>query len=408
MARQVNKLSAVNIPRIREVGLHADGGGLCLRVTKGGGKFWIFRFMLHGKAREMGLGAVHALTLADARTKAVECRRLLANGIDPIEARDAQQANLRVTAAKAKTFKQCAKSYIDAHEALWGNAKHKWQWENTLERFAYPAFGDVPVQDVDVTLVLKALEPIWKTTNETASRLRGRIESILDWAQAREYRTGDNPARWRGRLENLLPAPSKIQKVKHHPALPYAQVAGFLVSLSGQQSLAAVALQLTILTATRTNEVLKAKWSEFDFKSKVWIIPAERMKMKKEHRVPLSEPVLKLLKPLEEHATGEFVFPGHRGKPLSNMAMLMLLRRMGHNDITVHGFRSSFRDWCAEQTNYAREVAEAALAHAVGDRVEAAYRRSDLLDKRRLLMNEWARYCMQPKAGKANVLKIRG
>lgn len=408
MARQLGKLSAVSVPRIKEVGLHSDGGGLYLRVTKDGGKFWMFRFMLHGKAREMGLGPLHALSLAEARTKAVECRKLLNEGIDPIEARSSEHIKKRLEAARAKTFRQCAEAYIEAHEAAWSNAKHKWQWENTLERFAYPVFGDLPVQDVDVTLVMKVLDPIWKSKTETASRLRGRIESILDWAHVREYRTGENPARWRGRLENLLPARSKIQKVEHHPALPYDEVAAFMAALSRQTALAAYALQLTILTATRTNEVLNAAWDEFDLKNKVWVIPADRMKMKKEHRVPLTEPALKLLKQLQEVKTSNYVFPGNPGKPLSNTAMLMLLRRMERNDITVHGFRSSFRDWCAEQTNFAREVSEAALAHAIGDKVEAAYRRSDLFDKRRLLMNEWAKYCTRPKAGKAKVLKIRG
>ena len=408
MARQIGKLSAVSIPRIKDTGLHSDGSGLYLRVAKGGGKFWIFRFMLHGKAREMGLGAVHALTLAEARIKAAECRRLLTEGVDPIEARNTKQTKLRLEAAKTKTFKQCAEAYIKAHEASWSNAKHRWQWENTLERFAYPAFGDVPVQDVDVMLVLKALEPIWETKTETAARLRGRIESILDWAHARELRNGDNPARWKGKLKNLLPAPSKIQKVEHLPALPYAEVASFMMKLPSQPSVAALALQLAILTATRTSEVLNATWSEFDLKKCVWTIPAKRMKMKREHRVPLSDAAIKLLQQLAGIKKGEIVFSGNKDKPLSNMAMLMLLRRMGHSDITVHGFRSSLRDWCAEQTNYAREVAEAALAHSLEDKVEAAYRRSDLFDKRRLLMNEWARYCTQPKAGRARVIKIRG
>jgi len=397
---------AVN--KAKKPGLYSDGGNLYLQITPAGVKSWLLRYMMDGEAQSMGLGALHSVSLISAREEAGKCRSLIASGINPRHARKDEQNKLRVAQARGKTFKQCAEAYIQAHEAAWSSAKHKWQWENTLERFAYPVFGNLPVQDVDVTLVMKVLDPIWKSKTETASRLRGRIESILDWAHVREYRTGENPARWRGRLENLLPARSKIQKVEHHPALPYDEVAAFIATLSRQAGLAAYALQLTILTATRTNEVLNATWSEFDFKNKVWVIPAERMKMKREHRVPLTEPALKLLKQLQEVKTSDYVFPGSRGKPLSNTAMLMLLRRMERNDITVHGFRSSFRDWCAEQTNFAREVSEAALAHAIGDKVEAAYRRSDLFDKRRLLMNEWARYCMQPKAGKAKVLKIRG
>lgn len=408
MGRQLNKLTAMAVSKAKEPGLYSDGGNLYLQITPKGVRSWLLRYMIDGEAQIMGLGALHSVSLAEARERAGECRRLISAGINPRDAREDDKNKLRVALARGKTFKQCAEAYIEAHEASWSNAKHRWQWENTLERFVYPVFGDLPVQDVDVTLVMKVIDPIWKTKTETASRLRGRIESILDWAHVREYRSGENPARWRGRLENLLPARSKIQKVEHHPALPYDEVSAFIAALSHQAGLAAYALQLTILTATRTNEMLNAAWDEFDLKNKVWVIPADRMKMKKEHRVPLSEPALKLLKQLQEAKISDYVFPGNRGKPLSNTAMLMLLRRMERNDITVHGFRSSFRDWCAEQTNFAREVSEAALAHAIGDKVEAAYRRSDLFDKRRLLMNEWARYCMQPKTGKTKVLKIRG
>jgi len=409
MARQIGRLTAMKVNKETKRGYYPDGGNLYLQITDAGVKSWILRYMINGKAKTMGLGAVHAVSLAEARDKAADCRKLISSGIDPLLSRKGEQERARVESARGMTFKQCAEAYIEAHKSSWKNAKHIWQWDNSLTRFAYPTLGKLPVQDVDIVLVMKALQPIWEKKTETATRVRGRIESILDWATVREFRQGENPARWRGRLENLLPAPSKIQKVKHHPALPYVDMAVFMEKLHEQQGLAALALQLTILTATRTNETLQAKWGEFDLENKVWVLPSERMKMGKDHRVPLSEPALKILKKLEDAKINDYVFPSNRGMPLSNMAMLVLLRRMGRDDITVHGFRSSFRDWCAEQTNYSREVAEAALAHAVGDRVEAAYRRGDLFEKRRQLMDEWARYCYQaqPK-NKDKVLKIRG
>jgi integrase len=408
MARQINKLTPVAVSGKKKAGYYADGNNLYLQVVESGAKTWIFRYRINGKSREMGLGGVNSLTLADARLKAADYRKLLTEGIDPLAARKEQDAKNALAKARGMTFEQCAEAYMEAHKSSWQNEKHVWQWRNTMERFAYPALGKLPVQDIDVALVMKVLEPLWNEKTETASRVRGRIESVLDWASAREYRTGENPARWRGKLENLLPAPSKIQKVVHHPALPYADMADFMAALRTQNGVAALALELVILTATRTSETILAKWSEFDLKNKVWVLPSNRMKMRKEHRVPLSEPALKILKRMADFKVNDYVFTNNRHKPLSNMAMLKLMHRMGRDDLTVHGFRSSFRDWCAEQTNYAREVAEAALAHAVGSAVEAAYRRGDLFDKRRLLMDEWARYCSQPKASKGKVLKIRG
>jgi len=418
MPRQIGKLSAVHL-RSNDPGLRSDGGGLYLRVAANGGKFWVFRFMLHGKAREMGLGALHALSLADARIKAADCRKMLTDGIDPIVARDAHAAKKQLEAARAKTFKQCAEAYIDAHKAAWRNEKHTWQWENTLERFVYPIFGDTSVQDIDVALVTKALEPIWTTKTETATRVRGRIEVILDWATAREYRRGENPARWRGHLENLLARPSKLQKVKHHPALPYDQIGDFMEALKLQEGEAPLALAFAILTATRTGEVIKATWKEFDLKKKIWTIPANHTKAGREHRIPLSETTIRILKEIQncqeligqKKETGDsWVFIGKKlGRPLSNMAMLMLVRRMNEGDkpkwtdprqdnkpVVPHGFRSTFRDWAAEHTHFAREVAEIALAHISGDEVELSYRRSDLFDKRRQLMDAWARYCGTP------------
>jgi len=409
MARQVGKLSAVTVNKTKAKGLYADGGNLYLQITESGSKSWLFRYMVDGKTRYMGLGAVNSLSLSDARIKAAECRKLLTEGKDPIGIRQENQVKTRLEAAKTKTFKECAESYIDAHKTSWSNEKHAQQWTNTLKTYAYPTIGVLPVQEVDVNLVMSILEPIWQTKTETADRVRGRIEAVLDWATTREYRSGDNPARWRGRLENLLPARSKIRRVVHHPALPYSEMNKFVENVRKQEGLAALALELTILTATRTSETIKAKWQEFDLKEKIWVIPAERIKTRKEHRIPLSDAAMKILHKLEQIKCSEYVFYSKNGKPLSNMAMLQLLKRMNIKNITVHGFRSSFRDWAAEQTNYPRELAEGSLSHALGDKVEAAYRRSDLFEKRRQIMRDWARYCEmpQPNKDKNKVLNIR-
>jgi integrase len=342
----------------------------------------------------MGLGSLHAIGLADARKRAAACRQMRLDGTDPIAVKKAGKLKAKLEAARAMTFRQCAETYIEAHKAGWQNAKHAAQWSSTLKTYAYPIFGALPVQVVDVGLIAKVLEPIWKAKTETASRLRGRIERVLDWAAVRGYRQGDNPARWRGHLDQLLPARSRVQKVQHHAALPYAEVGQFMADLREQESTSALALEFLILTATRTAEVIGATWSEVDLDAAVWTIPAERMKAKKEHRVPLSKPALAILKRLHKHRAGEFVFMGAKPeRPLSNMALLMLLERLGRSDLTVHGFRSTFRDWAAERTNFPREVAEHALAHSLPDKVEAAYRRGDLFEKRRHLMEAWARYC---------------
>jgi integrase len=306
------------------------------------------------------------------------------DGIDPIEARRAQREQKSLDAAKSMTFDACAAAYIDAHKAGWRNEKHFDQWSNTLNTYAGPVFGSLPVQAVDVGLVMKALEPIWQTKSETASRVRGRIESVLDWATVRGYRKGDNPARWRGHLDKLLPPRSKVRKVEHHPARPHDELANFVAMLRRQEGIASRALEFLILTATRTGEVIGARWDEIDLGEKVWVVPAARMKAGREHRVPLSAAAVAILEQMQEVREGDFVFPGgKRGKPLSNMAMLAVLKRIDRGDLTNHGFRSSFRDWAAERTNFPREVAEMALAHTVGDKVEAAYRRGDLFQKRR-------------------------
>lgn len=409
MGRAIEKLGALAISRrSAKPGLHHDGGGLGLRVSPSKAASWVYRYMLRGKAREMGLGSYPEITLADARALATEARRQKALGTDPIAMRDAIRTQDRIEAARSVTFRDCSKSYIEARRAGWKNAKHGAQWSATLETYAMPVIGDLPVQAVDVSLVHKILEPIWNGKTETASRVRGRIESILDWATVRGFRKGDNPARWKGHVENLFPKRSKVQAVEHHSALPYSEIGTFMGRLKSQDGAGATALKLTILTAARTGEIVGARWKEIDFDKAIWTVPGIRMKTGREHRVPLPKAALSILKSQRELAgRSEFVFPGStRAKSISNMAMLQLLRRMGRHDLTVHGFRSTFRDWAAECTAYPNEVAEAALAHVVGDKVEAAYRRGDLFEKRRKLMDAWAAYCNAPATG-AKVVPIR-
>jgi integrase len=403
VAKRIERLSPRRVATTRQPGYYADGGGLYLQVAPTGTKSWIFRFTLNGRAREMGLGSETTFSLAEARDKARTCRQQIADGIDPIDARKALRAHGKLEAAKSLTFKECTKAYILAHRAGWSNEKHASQWENTLKTYVEPVFGTLPVQAIDTDLVMRALEPVWRTKSETATRLRGRIESILDWAKVRGLRGGDNPARWRGHLDMLLPRPSKVKTVEHHPALPYAEMPDVLAALTAQDSVGAKALEFTILTAVRTGEVIGARWSEFDLDAKLWTIPAARMKAKREHRVPLSTRALKILESMALGRKSEFAFPGARkGMPLSNMAMLATLERMGRGDITVHGFRSSFRDWASECTNSPHEVAEMALAHAIKNKAEASYRRGDLFDKRRKLMDAWAKHCSTAKTPEKN------
>jgi len=412
MAGSAGKLSARTVATTNEPGRYGDGGGLYLQVGATGTKSWLFRFMLAGKSREMGLGSLADVSLSEARSAATEARKLVKAGTDPIEHRDAErharQAAEALEKAKAMTFRQCAERFIEAHKAGWKNAKHAAQWPSTLETYAFPVFGDLPVQAVDLPMVLQVLEPIWTTKTETASRVRGRIEAVLDWATVRGFRQGDNPALWRGRLSHLLAARAKVQVVEHHAALPYGEMGAFMAALRGRDAVAARALEFTILTAARTGEVIGATWAEVDLDDAVWIVPASRMKAGREHRVPLSEPALAILRTMAERRPGESLFPSARGNPLSNMAMTMLLRRMERGDLTAHGFRSSFRDWAAERTAYASEVVEMALAHTVGNKVEAAYRRGDLFEKRRRLMDDWATFCATlPAEAGATVVPLR-
>jgi integrase len=400
VGRRLERLSAKGVQAKRKAGYYADGGGLYLQVSEAETKSWIFRYTLAGRSREMGLGPLHTISLAEARVRATACRQLLLDGVDPIEARDAKKRAIQLDTARAKTFSECATAYIKAHGPKWRNAKHAAQWQSTLDTYAGPVFGRLNVQDVDTALVLKVLEPIWTEKPETASRLRGRIEAVLDWATVRGFRTGDNPARWKGQMQALLPSVPKQLRVKHHAALPFDEMGAFMTALRRQEGIAARALEFAILTATRTGEVIGATWDEIDLDDAVWVIPATRMKALREHRVPLSGPALAVLRALRDVRDGKYVFPGQKqGKPISNMAMLELLKRMGVA-VTSHGFRSSFKDWSSERTSYPREVTEMALAHTVGDKVEAAYRRGDLFEKRKRLMTEWAKHCERPKVAK--------
>jgi integrase len=407
MPRSINRLSSRKMSALIKRGLHTDGGGLYLQVSRYNTKAWIFRFKQNKKSRQMGLGPIHTVSLAMAREKAGECRNLLRDGIDPIEQRRAVKAAKGLETAKMMTFKECANTYISAHSAAWKNIKHINQWTNTLKTYVNPVFGHLDVSAVDTGLVMQVLEPIWTTKTETAGRLRGRIESILDWATVRKFRDGENPARWKGHLDNLLPKLSKVRKVKHHAALPYDELGNFMVGLRKQKGISASGLEFLILTGCRTSEGIGAAWTEIDFDKAVWTIPSERMKSGKEHRVPLSAAAVKVLKGMKDIRLSDYVFPGSKkNMPLSNMAFLQLLKRMKRSDLTVHGFRSTFRDWAAERTNYSREVAEMALAHAVGDKVEAAYRRGDLFEKRKGIMKDWASFCAVPSNTGDNVVDL--
>jgi integrase len=397
MARTLHKLSDATVKAEKKAGRHADGGGLYLNVGPTGKKSWLFMWVPKGgKRREMGLGAYPTTTLARARAKAAESRGAIEDGRDPI-------------AEKAKpaepTFAECADMYIGSIKSEWRNAKHEYQWQQTLSESYCAQIRSKKVSTITTEDVLSVLKPVWQAKSETASRLRGRIERVLEFAKVKGWRAGENPAAWRGNLRNLLPKRQKLQR-GHQPAMPYREVPAFVERLRSSEALAARALEFVILTVGRSGEVVRAKWSEFDFHEKVWTVPKERMKAGVAHTVPLSGAAVKLLKALHEHRTSEFVFPRTEEKPLSDMAMLMLLRRMKLTDITVHGFRSSFRDWCGDATAFPREVAEAALAHKVGDETERAYRRSDALEKRRKLMQAWADYVGAVKTG--NVVRLRG
>ncbi|CUI38580.1 Prophage CP4-57 integrase [Achromobacter xylosoxidans] len=399
-------LSELKIKHAGE-GMHSDGDGLYLQVSSTGAKSWIFRYQLNRRRREMGLGALTAVPAKEARKKAIKARALLADGIDPVDNRERMLAELSERDARDRaqqvTFKAAAETYIKANRAGWKNSKHLQQWENTLATYAYPVFGSVPVGEVDDAAVLKVLQPIWETKTETASRLRGRIECILDAAKARKLRQGENPARWRGHLDKLLPKPAKVAKVRHHPAMPYGELSEFVADLRAVDGVSALAVEFLIYTAARSGEVLRATWDEFAQDGTLWSISGDRMKAGRVHRVPLSEAAQEVLKRAKGIAQSQWVFPGVRsGQPMTDMSLTMLLRRM-RPGYTVHGFRSSFRDWAAEQTEYPSEMAEMALAHVVSDKVEAAYRRGDMLERRRQMMRDWAAWCA-PRVASAKAI----
>ena len=394
MARSTERLNALQVAKLEKPGYYCDGAGLYLQVSKTASKSWIMRYTLDGKPCEMGLGSFNAFNLAEARARAKAQRKLLTDGIDPLATKRSDLLAKRMAAASIITFDKAAAEYIKSNSPAWRNAKHGDQWRNTIATYASPVIGALPVSKIETAHVLRILSPIWATKTETATRVRGRIEKILDWAKVQGYRTGDNPAAWRGHLSEALPKPSKVAAAGHHAALPWVEVGAFMVALQGAQGAGARAMELIILTATRTSETLNAKWSEFDLDAKLWIIPKERMKGFREHRVPLSAAALAVLDKAKAESTGgDFVFTGRKQAALSNMACLQTLKRMGRSDLTVHGFRSTFRDWTAEATAYPRDVCEMALAHAIEDKSEAAYRRGDLIEKRRALMSDWAAHC---------------
>jgi len=406
MAKTVNKLTAKSVEHKKKPGWYPDGNGLYLQVSSTGSKSWVFRYQIKGKERRHGLGSVTSTNSLDrARKEAEFCWQLKKDGFDPIDYKKDINLKKDLDKAKSTTFKECALAYIDTHKHGWRNEKHESQWRNTLETYAYPTIGDLPVQTIDVDLVMKVLEPIWFIKTETASRVRQRIENILDWATVRKLRQGDNPALWRGRLDKLLPKRTKVQKTVHFAAMDYKDVPEYFQSLRAKDTLASKTLAFTILTSTRNGEARAATRSEI--KDNVWIIPDSRMKAEREHRVPLSDEAMKIIKEMEpfERQTDDLIFPGlAHTKPISEAALLRILKQT-HPTLTVHGFRSSFRDWCAEQTSYPREVAEAALAHALKDKTEAAYQRGDMFEKRRKLMDSWADYCLKEQTD-ADVVPI--
>ncbi|MDP9153715.1 MAG: tyrosine-type recombinase/integrase [Pseudomonadota bacterium] len=393
MPKKAQELGALAVSRITEPGLHMVGrvAGLALQISSTGARSWIFRAMVGGKRREMGLGAYPAVSLKQAHEKAQAKRDLIQQGVDPILARKEAASLLRANQALEMTFEEAAKQFITTKSHEWKNAKHGDQWKNTLAEYAYPVIGKVMVRHIGRDHVLAILSPIWSTKTETASRLRGRIENVLDWARVKGLRTGDNPAAWRGNLDHLLSTPSRTKTVRHHAALPIEAMGGFMVFLRATDTTAARCLEFAILTAARSGEARGAGWTEIDMQKGIWTIPGDRMKARKEHRVPLSEAAIKLLDAMPRVKDCDLVFASPRGKVLSDMTLLAILRR-AKIAATPHGFRSTFRDWVGEHTNHPRELAEVALAHVKGDQSEAAYWRGDILERRRKMMCDWATF----------------
>lgn len=423
MARTMGRLTVKEVEKKTAPGLYGDGGGLTLQITKAGVKSWLYRYMIRGTAYGMGLGPVHTITLAEARQRAAEARKLVIDGVNPLEAKRQRQLEIELAKARLMTFDQCASAYIEAHRASWKNAKHADQWVNTIATYVSPIIGQLPVEQVDTGLVVKVLaqpddkgQQFWQAKNETASRVRGRIESILGWATTSGFRAGDNPARWKGHLENLLANISKISRIKNHPSLAWSRMGAFVHDLRQRDGVAARAVEFAILTASRSGEVRGACWSEIDLAAKVWTVPASRMKAKREHEVPLSAAAVALIKSMPQIDGTDLIFPGTKGQALSDMSLTAVIRRMNGdppkwvekdgNAITVHGFRSTFRMWAAESTNYPREVAEHALAHQLPDAVERAYQRGTQFAKRAAMMNEWAKFCGTVRVEAGEVVPI--
>jgi integrase len=400
MPRHATPLSTRKVQSLKRPGFFCDGGGLYLQVARGGTKSWVFRYKWSGNVRAMGLGSLTTFGLAEARERARRARQLVADGIDPIEARN----RTRGASVKALTFRQCAERYVAAHETGWkSSGRH---WLASLENHVFPVFGDVSVAAVDLPLVMQAIEPIWTAKPVTANLARNRVEMVLDWARVRGLREGENPARWKGHLETLLPSVRKMP-VAHRAALSYREIGEFMVRLRALDGVAARALELTILTACRTSEVTGARWDEIDMAERVWTIPGERMKSKQQHRVPLSDAAMAVLAQQDAVREGDLVFPAPRNpaKALAKGALRDALLKLDR-EITTHGFRSSFRDWAAELTNFPREVCEASLAHTIGDATSRAYQRSDFLAKRRQIMDAWSRYIATPAAKTGEVIVL--
>lgn len=394
MPRKVKELPAITVSRLVQPGRHRVGGvtGLVLQVSEAGGRSWILRAAVGGRRRDIGLGGFPDVPLARAREKAREIREQIEIGLDPLEVRRAERGRNLSAHTTSVTFDACAKLYLASQRGAWKNAKHRQQWETTLARYAGPVLGSMNVQDIALAHILRVLEPIWREKPETAKRLQGRIEKVLAWATVHGYRSGDNPARWHNHLDQALPKPGALRAVKHHAAIAIDAAPGFFAALRERDGMGARALEFLVLTAARSGEVRGATWDEIDLDKGVWIVPSERMKGKRAHTVPLSGPAADLLRNLPRYAgISALVFPGAAGRPLSDMSLTAVMRRMGL-DATVHGFRSTFKDWAAERTSFPNEVSEMCLAHAIGSKVEAAYRRGVLLEKRREMVSEWAAF----------------
>lgn len=411
MVQQVNRLSAIAVSRLTQPGMYPDGDGLYLQVKGPTARSWVYRYTLRGKARWMGLGSAQTLSLAAARQKRNDERQKIKNGVDPVAVAQveaaAEKAAKNAAIVKVATFANCVDAYLNDHNESWRNAKHRQQWRSTLETYVIPTIGKLPLAAITAAHIVEILRPIWIEKNETARRVRGRIEAVLDYAANPDDLAYRNPATLTAQLRKKLPRLPVSRRPQHHAALPYVEIGTFMAKLRQREGTAARTLEFLILTATRTSETLLAQWSEIDFSLQLWTIPADRMKAGKPHRVPLSYSAVKILEEMQRVHQGELVFPGMRhGRPLSNMALLAVLDRMGKADITAHGFRSTFRDWAGEHAKIPREVAEAALAHVIKDKSEAAYARSDLLERRRPMMTLWAQYCDEAPGGEPRVIPI--